>query len=332
MTLSGLRETLFSRARIPPANTEVAKRINIAVNMYNFQWTFPEMVANELGLFEKHGLVANWLDVTPDGIADKAALYTQLLSSGKTDIYHAGEWVCILRVLGSLGARIVAKSPPSPGTMNATFSLWVRRDSGYSSPAKLKGKPIAIELGTGSYYTTVQDLERFMPRGSAKLIAVGEPHKRFLALINEEVEAASLLSPWADFGKAASLKQILKTTRSNPTTIVAREDDDADKLRRFFAATNEAIDAIDERPDEFRALYFKKVERALREMPARVKKLGPGVKKTLKVPPWNRWAAYQKRDFDKTYAWMLERGLAPSGHTSGEVVAANSREIFSQRR
>jgi ABC-type nitrate/sulfonate/bicarbonate transport system substrate-binding protein len=306
----------------------MAKRISIAVNMYNFQWTFPEMVADELGLFAEQGLKARWLDVTPSGLADKAALYTDLLRSKRTDVYHAGEWVCILRVLGWEGARIISKSMPSPGTLNSTFSLWVRGGSAYASPADLKDKPIAIEMGTGSYYTTLQDLERFMPRDSAKLVAVGEPHKRFLALLNKEVEGASLLSPWVDFAKAASSVEILKTKRSNPTTIVVRKDEDPDKLRRFFVATNAAIDRINKKPDEFRELYFKKVEWALSEMPAKVKKLGVGVRKTLRVPKWNRWVAYEKRDFDETYGWMVERRLAPSGHDSGEVVASNSKEVF----
>ncbi len=302
--------------------------MNIAVNMYNFQWTFPEMVADELGLCAKQGLEVKWRDATPAGTADKATLYTELLKSKETDIYHAGEWVCINRVLGWDGSWIVAKSLPAPGTLNSTFSLFVRKDSGYKSPGMLKGKPIAIELGTGAYYTTVTDLERYMPKDSMKLVQVGEPHKRFLALLNGEVEAASLLSPWAEFGKAASMVEILKTARSNPTTIVARRDDDSEKLRRFFVATNAAIDRIDKKPDDFRELYFSKIERALREMPARVKKLSDGVRKTLPVPKWNHWVAYEKRDFERTYRWMVERGLAPRGHDSEEVVAGNSREVF----
>jgi ABC-type nitrate/sulfonate/bicarbonate transport system substrate-binding protein len=315
-------------AEAQPLASAMVDKINIAVNMYNFQWTFPEMVADELGLFEEQGLEAKWLDVTPGDLADKAVLYTELMKAKKTDVYHAGEWVCILRVLGTTGARMIAKSMPSPGTLNSTFSLWVRGDSKYKSPADLKGEPIAIEMGTGSYYTTLQDLERYMPRGSAKLVAVGEPHKRFLALLDKEVEAASLLSPWADFAEAASFREILKTKRSNPTTIVVRQDDDPDKLRRFFIATNSAIDRMNEKPDEFRELYFKKVERALREMPARVKKLGPGVRKTLRVRRWNHWVAYTKEDFERTYSWMVERKLAPSGHTSDEVVASNAEAVF----
>jgi hypothetical protein len=66
--------------------------VNIAVNKHNFQWAFPEMVADELGLFGRHGLKVNWNDATPAGLTDKAAMYTELLMSKKTDIYHAGEW------------------------------------------------------------------------------------------------------------------------------------------------------------------------------------------------------------------------------------------------
>jgi len=304
------------------------KRFNIAVNMYNFQWTFPEMVADELGLFARHGLDVRWRDVTPAGTADKAALYTELMESGKTDIYHAGEWVCILRVLNSKRARIAAKSLPSPGTTNSTFSLWVRRESGYASPAELEGKRVAIETGTGSYYTTLEDLERFVPRGSAKLIQVGEPHRRLLALLEGRVEAASLLSPWSDFARAAPLVEILRTGRSNPTTTVVRQDDDADKLRSFFLATNEAIDAINERPEEFRDLYFDKAGRGLAEMPASLKEMVMALKKTIRVPRWNHWVAYRAADFEKTYRSMVERGLAPGGHTSEEVVAANAPQIF----
>jgi ABC-type nitrate/sulfonate/bicarbonate transport system substrate-binding protein len=310
----------------------VPKRINIAVNMFNFQWAFPEMVADELGLYSKNGLQAKWLDITPAGVADKSKLYPELLRSKKTDVYHAGEWVCILRVLGSPGSRIISKSMPSPGTLNATFSLWVRGGSGYEGPAGLKGKPIAIELGTGSYYTTLQDLERFMPKDSVKLVPVGEPHRRLLALLKGEVEAASLLSPWVDFAEASSCVELLRTARYNPTTIVVREDDDPDKLSRFFVATNQAIDAMNQSPEEFRELYFQKVERALRDMPASVRRTGRGVRKTLRVPAWNHWVAYTKRDFDKTYAWMVEQELAPKGHNSGEVVDRAAGKVFGRAR
>lgn len=304
------------------------KKLNLAVNSYNFQWSFPEMVADELGLYAKEGLKVSWLDITPKGPSNKGELYTELLRSGKTDLYHAGEWVCILRVLNSTGARIVSKSMPGKGTVNATFSLWVRRESHYKTPKDLAAKPVAIELGTGSYYTTLQDLERFIPKGKVNTVQVGEPHKRFVALLSKEVEGASLLSPWTDFGKAASLVELLRTRRYNPTTIVIREDEDVDKMQRFFAATNAAIDAINAKPDRFRELYFSRVERILEDAPDDVKQLGEKVRKKLRVPLWKHWTAYGRRDFDKTYQWMVDRNLAPPGRKSSEAVADDARKMF----
>ncbi|MGH9919697.1 MAG: hypothetical protein ACRD6W_12640, partial [Nitrososphaerales archaeon] len=52
------------------------------------------------------------------------------------------------------------------------------------------------------------------------------------------------------------------------------------------------------------------------------------VEKTIRVPRWNHWVAYERQDFDKTYRWMVESGLAPSGHTGDEVVSVNTGEIF----
>ena len=76
---------------------------------------------------------------------------------------------------------IVSKSLPSARDAElSTFSLFVRKELGiYQPAAKLKDKPIAIEMGTGAYYTTVSDLERFMPRDSAKLVQVGRAAQAF---------------------------------------------------------------------------------------------------------------------------------------------------------
>jgi hypothetical protein len=63
-------------------------------------------------------------------------------------------------------------------------------------------------------------------------------------------------------------------------------------------------------------------------MPERVKELGRQVATTLRVPRWNHWVAYGDGDFNATYAWMVEQGLAPKGHTSSEVVASNSPGVF----
>jgi len=302
--------------------------VRIAVNRYNFQWTFPEIVADKLGLFSKRGIDVTWNQVTPKGGTDKGAMYTELLESGKTVLYHAGEWVCILRVLADKGSWVLAKSVRAKGTLNSTFTLFVRRGAGYKSPKDLKDKPVAIEAGTGSYYTALQDLERFLPKDSVRLVQVGEPHRRMLALLEKEVEAASLLSPWTDLARYASLKEILTTARSNPTTAVVRRDEDPEMLGRLFQAVNEAIDRMNAKPNDFREMYFAEMEETLREMPPEVRKAEGRLRRRLEVPRWSRWVAYTREDFQKTYGWMVERGLAPAGRSYDEVVAGNTGRVF----
>ena len=107
------------------------------------------------------------------------------------------------------------------------------------------------------------------------------------------------------------------------------------KLKELLRARrNAAIDRINEKPDDFRELYYEKVDRAMSEMPAKVKKIGQGVKKTLRVPKWNPWVAYGKRDFDETeliVGWSRGARRPAAKGTSKEVVAANSEGESSAR-
>ena len=161
----------------------VSVKLKLALSAYAFHWSFPEIVAYESGLFRESGIEVDWRNATPPAVTNKTAMYTDLLREGRTDVYHAGEWACINRVAKSDDAWIVAKSDPGKGTLNSTFSIYVRRDSGVAGPADLARETVAIEAGTGSYFIAVQDLERFMPKASVNLVQLGEPHKRLLALM-----------------------------------------------------------------------------------------------------------------------------------------------------
>ena len=283
--------------------------VNIAVNKYAFHWAYPEILADELGLFEKEGVKVHWKDATPAKVVNKTKMYTDLLREGLTDFYHAGEWACINRVESSDDAWIVGGSPPGPRTLNSTFAIFVRRDSDLKKPGDLEGEKIAIESGTGSYYTALMDLEKFMPRASMNLVQVGEPHKRLMALLDGDVAAASLLGPWSPIGRTCGARLILKTSRTNPTTLVTRKDMEPDTLAGFLRATNEAIRRMNATPVRFRASYFKHVEVILDEMPPDLRGRARGVKGSLAVPRWRPWGRYTSSEFRRAASWMRGRGL-----------------------
>jgi NitT/TauT family transport system substrate-binding protein len=301
--------------------------LNLALNKYAFHWSYPEILADEQGLYAKNEVEVRWRDATPRGVVNKTTTYTDLLKERETDVYHAGEWACINRVAKSPGTWIVAKSPPGEGTLNSSFALYVRSDSSVQSPADLAGRPVAIEEGTGAQYTRINDLEGFLPRDEIKLMQVGDPHRRLLALLDGQVEAASLVGPWSDIGKALGLRMVLQTHRKNPTTIVVRRDTDPELLRRYFRATNQAIDLIGGDPETFRKSYLWRVEAILEEMSLSVPE--ETVRKAIVVSRWNRWERYTEEDFVRTYEWMRQRGLASRGLVSSDKVANYPLDVFS---
>ncbi len=303
-------------------------RLKLAVNRYAFHWAFPEMLADELGLFEREWIQVEWFDATPSAVVNKGSMYTDLLEGGTADLYHAGEWACINRVLDSPESCIVAKSPPGRGTLNSTFSLYVAKDSRIRRGADLAGKPIAIEEGTGSYYTTLLDLEKYVKREEIELTQIGEPHRRLLSLLHGEVVAASLLGPWAEIGETLGLREVLRTTRSNPTTTVARRDKDPLLLRAFFRVVNKAIGKINSNPGRYRKSYFNRVKSVLVEMPEEIARLAPRLEQKITVPRWKPWVKYTGADFNKTYRWLVAHGPSPDGHGSAEVVARYSPDVF----
>ncbi len=301
-------------------------RLKLALNKYAFHWSYPEILADELGLFRVNGLEVEWSDATPSSVVNKTKMYTDLLAEGKTDIYHAGEWACINRVLKAPGTEMIAKSEPGEGTLNRSFALYVRGDSAVRSPRDLAGRTVAIEEGTGAQFTAMSDLEAHMGRDLIRLVQVGEPHRRLLSVLNGAVEAASLVGPWSDIGGALGLRKVLQTTRSNPTTIVVRKGTDRDLLRRFFVSANGAIAAMNSDPRRFMGSYFRRVEAILDEMALEVPR--EVLRKAVSVPRWNPWVAYSLEEFQRTRVWMAERGLAPPGEARRDAVGAYPSGVF----
>ncbi|MEE9284067.1 MAG: hypothetical protein V3U49_08360, partial [Nitrososphaerales archaeon] len=97
-----------------------------------------------------HGLGLH--DSTPQvKVPNKNRMYKTLQKRGMSDVYHAGEWVSITRVLGNSEGKIVAFSRWLKDALNASFGLYAKPDSDMLEARDLEGKLVAVEEGTGSY-------------------------------------------------------------------------------------------------------------------------------------------------------------------------------------
>ena len=76
-----------------------------------------------------------------------------------------------------------------------------------SEPEDLKDVPIAVGLRAGSHFNVPYRLEKYLPLENIKIVNTGGFGARLQALLNKEVEAASLLPPQIAMAEQLGLAQ-----------------------------------------------------------------------------------------------------------------------------
>ena len=82
------------------------------------------------------------------------------------------------------------------------WAIFVRPDSKIHKPEDLKDVPIAVGMRAGSHFNVPYRLEKYMPLKHIQTVNVGGFGARLKALLDKEIEAASLLPPADRHGKA----------------------------------------------------------------------------------------------------------------------------------
>ena len=216
--------------------------------------------------------------------------------------------------------KIVAYSPWVKNGLNASFGLYVDAKSGIKKPEDLTDKSIAIENGTGSYYTTLEDLEQHIPREHIRLTQIGDPHLRLKALVRGEVAAASVMGPYADLAERIGMVKLMESKRRRGTLMIARNDVDSSTLSAYIKATNRAISDINTRPDEHKTLYFEWFSKIIPRLAQKMRSTAEKMRLTITVPAWKEWEPYSESDFNYIYDWMVERKLVEAGHKYKDLV------------
>ncbi len=89
------------------------------------------------------------------------------------------------------------------------WSIFVRPESKIRKPQDLRDVPVAVGLRAGSHFNVPFRLEKYMPLERIKTVNVGGFGARLAALLNREIEAASLLPPQIDMAKQLGLREII---------------------------------------------------------------------------------------------------------------------------
>ncbi|MBV8844314.1 MAG: hypothetical protein JO307_16025 [Bryobacterales bacterium] len=89
------------------------------------------------------------------------------------------------------------------------WAIFVRQDSNIERPEDLKHVPIAVGMRAGSHFNVPYRLEHYMPLEDISTVNVGGFGARLRALLDGQVEAASLLPPQIDMAKQLGLREII---------------------------------------------------------------------------------------------------------------------------
>jgi len=125
----------------------------------------------------------------------------------KTDVIQgACVWGSICNASAGMGRFVAEAYGDSP------WAIFVRPDSRIKEPRDLKDVPIAVGMRAGSHFNVPYRLEKFLPLENIKTINTGGFGARLKALLDGEVEAASLLPPQITMAEQLGLRKIIEDT------------------------------------------------------------------------------------------------------------------------
>lgn len=156
----------------------------------------------------------------------------------------------------------------------ARHAIFVRPDSSIRRPEDLRNVPVAVGLMAGSHYNVPYRLEKHLPLDEIKIAPVGGFGKRLQALLDGEVEAASLLDPQIYMAEELGLRKILGGEFNTLWWVDERSDPEV--LRRYFTALAKADAALERDLAKYLPLWRKSIPPEFQDRNWRLEGWGQG--------------------------------------------------------
>jgi len=90
------------------------------------------------------------------------------------------------------------------------WAIFVRPESKIRVPSDLKDVPVSVGMRAGSHFNVPFRLEKYLPVEHIKVVNTGGFGARLRALLDGEVEAASLLPPQIDMARQLGLRMVME--------------------------------------------------------------------------------------------------------------------------
>jgi len=262
----------------------------------------PWRVAVEQGFFEAEGLLVEYTEDNPNGVAGRAKDYADRwkesqLQKGALEVYPVCEWGAIERVQSLGKGKIIALD-----TTARTGEIMVMPGSKIESVKDLANVPIAVTWHAGTFYAAIEVLEAAgVPFDQIKLVHAND---RLDALLSGQTQAAALMEPLVSRAMEKGARKIADLKWRGG--IVAADDIDAETSGKIRRALNSAVEYLRANDDRSR-------EELLRD-------LKPEQRKTGLMPELLGVHDYQIAEFQEKVDWMAERGFLENKPTYEQIV------------
>jgi hypothetical protein len=144
----------------------------------------------------------------------------------------------------------------------ARFGIYVRPGSTRERLTDLRGVPVGVGIMAGSHFTTLQTLEKILPRDQIVIRNFGGPGRRLLGLLDGDLEAATLLDPEIPIADARGLRKL--AMGEFKTLFWVHEQLPSQLLGGYFRALRRADVALRADPRAYLGLWARNVPPELR--------------------------------------------------------------------
>jgi NitT/TauT family transport system substrate-binding protein len=121
-------------------------------------------------------------------------------------IQGACVWGSICNASAGMGRFVADAYGVSP------WAIFVRADSPIRKPEHLADIPVSVGMRAGSHFNVPYRLEKYLPLANIKTVNTGGFGARLKALLDGEVEAASLLPPQIAMAEQLGLRRVIADT------------------------------------------------------------------------------------------------------------------------
>jgi NitT/TauT family transport system substrate-binding protein len=259
--------------------------------------TLPMYVAQQEGLFAKHGVNVEFVPVASAPERD------QLLAAGQAD-GTVNETLAVMLFNKDAVQMQVVRYALRPTEGYGHFFILASAQSGIAAPADLKGVEIGVSQGTVIEYVTERILQaEGLSADEIKTIAVPKIPDRMSLLASGELQAGVLPDPLASLAAVQGAVKVVDDSQYPQygfSVLSFRKqviDEHPEAVKAFLAAVEEASDLINADPTQYNAVLS---EQKLVPEPLIGK---------FAIPPFPDQGVPTEAEWADALAWAQKKGM-----------------------